>query len=166
MNHPTIEQHRRESRTEWPFFAFVTLVMAIIYGIVVIQVPDLRADSTKFMLFTVLMVVHAAFYWLPFLFPFSPSQGLVFLLVQSVLAYTLIFITASLILIFGLIAPLIGLSLGMLPGRTTAIFIVMLLATSAGVMVIFEGWASVSSWLFVMLPITLFIIIYVILYGR
>ena len=166
MKHPTIRQHRRKSRTEWPFFAFVTLVMVIIYGIVVLQAPDLRSAPTKFILFSVLMVVHAALYWLPFLFPFSPSQGLVFLLVQSVLAYTLIFIAVSPILIFGLIAPLIGLSLGMLPGRITAIFIIMLLVTSAGVMVIFEGWASVSGWLFVMLPITLFIIIYVILYGR
>jgi NarL family two-component system sensor histidine kinase YdfH len=65
-----------------------------------------------------------------------------------------------------LVAPLIGLSLGMLPGRATAVFIVIVLAISAGVMVFFEGWTSVSGWLLLALPITLFIIIYVVLYGR
>ncbi len=33
-------------------------------------------------------------------------------------------------------------------------------------MVFFEGWTSVSGWLLLALPITLFIIIYVVLYGR
>ncbi len=53
--------------------------MIFIYGIVVIQIPDLRDDPAKFVLFTVLMVVHAALYWLPLLFPFNTKQGLIYL---------------------------------------------------------------------------------------
>ena len=166
MDQPTIEQHRQESRSEWPFFAFVTLVMIFIYGIAVVQIPDLRANPIIFVLFTVLLVVHAALYWLPLLFPFNTKQGLLYLSVQTILAYTLILIAGSPFLTFGLVAPLIGLSLGMLPGRVTAVFIIIVLAISAGVMVIFEGWTSVSGWLLLALPITLFIIIYVVLYGR
>jgi len=167
MDQPTIEQHRQESRSEWPFFAFVTLVMIFIYGIAVVQIPDLRANPILFVLFTVLLVVHAVLYWMPLLFPFgSTKQGLLYLSVQTILAYTLILMAGSPFLTFGLIAPLIGLSLGMLPGRVTAVFIIIVLAISAGVMVIFEGWTSVSGWLLLALPTTLFIIIYVVLYGR
>ena len=166
MSQQNIKLHRQEARSEWPFFAFVTLVMVIIYGIVVVQVPDLRADRTRIMLFSVLMLVHAALYWLPLLFPLTNIRALFYLVVQAVLAYTLILITASPFLTLGLVAPLIGLSLGMLPARTTALFIVIVLAISAGIMVFLEGWMSVSGWLLLALPITLFIIIYVVLYGR
>jgi len=166
MDQQNIEQHRQESRSEWPFFAFVTLVMIFIYGIVVVQILDPRDDPTEFVLFTVLMVVHTALYWLPLLFPFNTKQGLIYLSVQTILAYTLILIAGSPFLTFGLVAPLIGLSLGMLPGRATAVFIVIVLAISAGVMVFFEGWTSVSGWLLLAIPITIFIIIYVVLYGR
>jgi len=63
MKQSTIEQHRRATRSEWPFFAFVTLVMAIIYGTVVLQAPDLRSVPAKFLFFTILMVVYTALYW-------------------------------------------------------------------------------------------------------
>jgi len=167
MDQQTIEKHRQESRSEWPFFAFVTLVMIFIYGIVVVQIPELRANPTEFVLFTVLLVVHTALYWLPLLYPFNNlKQGIIYLIVQTVLAYTLILIAGSPFLTFGLVAPLIGLSLGMLPRRATAVFIIIVLAISASVMVVFEGWTSVSGWLLLAIPTTLFIIIYVVLYGR
>jgi len=166
MDQQNIEQHRQEARSEWPFFAFLTLVMIFIYGIVVVQDTALREDPARLAFFTILMVVHTGLYWLPLLPLLNTVQGLVFLLFQMILAYTLIFIAGSPFLTFGLVAPFIGLSLGILPRTAAAVFIIIVLATSTIVMVFFEGWTSIGSWLFLALPVTLFIIIYVVLYGR
>ncbi len=166
MNQQDIKQYRQEVRTEWPFFAFLTLVMVFIYGIVAMQNAALFDDPVSFALFTILMVVHTALYWLPLFYQLTTKRGLIFLVFQLVLAYILIFIVGIPILTFGLVAPLIGLSLGILPRSAAAVFIVIVLAISTFVMVFFEGWTSIGNWLFLALPVTLFIVIYVMLYGR
>jgi NarL family two-component system sensor histidine kinase YdfH len=160
---PIQRQQARESR---PFFIIVLVVMVALYTWGVSTSPALR-DPFRFIAFTVLMTLTA---FLPWLSPYvvrKPSWVLLFLFVQGSVAFVLSLLAGDLTVIFGVYTMLIGLAVGMLRGTPYTILVV---AIYLGLAVI-DLFLTVSASMLIvplatLVPIILFVVIYVTLYSR
>ncbi len=152
---------------ERPFFYLVMLVLAGIYAFAVYSTPGLRAPI-RLLPFTVIMLVHAALHWFsPRFTTAQPRQAIFYLAIQGALAFTLNLLAYNPGMAFGLYAALIGEAVGVLRDRRlAAAAIAVYLILGSINFALREGWESLTIWLFLALPTTFFIIIYVALYQR
>ncbi|HLB50215.1 MAG TPA: sensor histidine kinase [Anaerolineales bacterium] len=150
-----------------PFFILVMLVLAGIYAFAVYSTPDLRAPI-RLIPFTAIMLIHAALHWISPRFTTGQLRpAIVYLTIQGVLAFALNLLAHNLSIAFGLYAALIGEAVGALRDRRLAAgAIATYLALGSINFVLGAGWGSLSSWFFAALPMTLFVVIYVVLYQR
>lgn len=149
-----------------PFLVIVTVVLVVLYGASLVGDPELRSLPTV-VLFTALMLVHGVIYWLILRLPQSLPWIVAYLVVQTVLATAIALLAGNLATSFGLFAALIGLSVGLLRQRVlAAIAVLILLALLAIVGLPAGDVISLSGWLVAVLPMTLFVVIYVVLYTR
>lgn len=158
--------HQSRLRETRPFLVVVTVVMI---GMYVVAVSGLGARRTPLHVsaLTGLMVVHLALYWCLLILPEKISAYVVFLLVQSALAFTLTLLTRQATLSMGLYSPLVGVAVGALRNRRwTALVILGILCIAALSIYLLPDSNIPADWFWVMVPITLFVIIYVELYSR
>jgi len=150
-----------------PFFILVMLVLAGIYAFAVYSTPDLRAPI-RLIPFTAIMLIHAALHWISPRFTTGQLRpAIVYLTIQGGLAFALNLLAHNLSIAFGLYAALIGEAVGALRDRRLAAgAIATYLALGSINFVLGAGWGSLSSWFFAALPMTLFVVIYVVLYQR
>ena len=154
------------SISERPFFFIVMAALAFIFIVSILQTPALR-EPLRLIVYTGLMLAYAALFWLPLYRHLDRSGILIYLLMVTTLALTLSWMVASAALAFGLIAPLIGIAFGMIPNRLVAAAVVVgLLGLSALAIGLSAGWTQLSAWPLMAVPLTVFIVIYVTLYGR
>jgi NarL family two-component system sensor histidine kinase YdfH len=155
------------ARETGPFLIIVTVVLIALYGASLASNPALRT-MPALAIFTALMLVHGVLYWLVLRLPQTMPWILAYLIVQTALATAIALLAANLGTSFGLFAALIGISVGMLrPRGLAAAAVLILLALLALVTArINEGDISLSGWLVMAIPMTLFVVIYVLLYTR
>jgi NarL family two-component system sensor histidine kinase YdfH len=149
-----------------PFFAVVTIVMI---GIYIAALMGLGEDRTLWhvSLLTVMMLVHLALYWGLLFFPEKISTYVLFLAVQSALAFGITLLSRQATLSIGLYAPLVGVAVGSLRNlrwKTLSIAGILFLATLNAF--ILPGSNLPVGWFWIVIPVTLFVIIYVELYSR
>jgi NarL family two-component system sensor histidine kinase YdfH len=155
-----------EARETRPFLVIVTVVLVALYGVSLAGQPELRSLPAV-ALFTALMLAHGVTYWLVLRLPQSLPWIVAYLVVQTALATAIALLATNLGVSFGLFAALIGLSVGMLRQRALAVAAVLiLLALLAFVSIKAADALPLSWWLVAALPMTLFVIIYVVLYTR
>jgi NarL family two-component system sensor histidine kinase YdfH len=156
-----------EARPVWPFFVMLTVAMLFIYLWSLADSPRLHASPVLLVVFTVLLIVYVALFWLSPLWAMREPQAAIYLLVQAALAFTLTLLVQNAALIFGLFAALIGVTVGML-GRTRRMLLAIVLEVglSAFAFVLVAGSVSLGEWALSIGPIVVFVIIYVVMYVR
>jgi NarL family two-component system sensor histidine kinase YdfH len=156
-----------EARPVWPFFIILTVAMLFIYLWSLADSPRLHTSPVLVVVFTVLMIVYVALFWLSPLWAMREPQAVIYLLVQAALAFTLTMLVQNAALIFGLFAALIGVTVGML-GRTRRMLLAIVLEVglSAFAFVLVAGSVSLGAWALSIGPVVVFVIIYVVMYVR
>jgi NarL family two-component system sensor histidine kinase YdfH len=152
---------------ERPFFFFLTLILSGMYFWVVFTTPALQQPGIL-VLFTLLMVLHIALHWLAPLLERVGRLIPAYILVQGMLAFAVSQLSGNQGMIFGTYLALIGEAFGIL--RMSSLWGVvavggylLLSLVNFGLIV---GWDYLLWWAVGVLPITLFIAIYVTLYSR
>ncbi len=155
------------ARETVPFLVIVTVVLLVLCGASLASNPALRAMPTL-AIFTTLLLVHGVLYWLVLRLPQTMAWILAYLVVQTALATAIALLAANLGTSFGLFAALIGISVGMLRQRALAAAAVLILLALLALVTlsIDDGAVTLSWWLVVAIPMTLFVVIYVLLYTR
>ncbi len=156
-----------EARPVLPFFFMLTIAMLFIYFLSVKDSSRLNASLVLVIVFTVLMIIYVALFWLSPLWAMRQPQAVIYLIVQAALAFTLTMLVQNAALVFGLFAALLGVTVGML-GRTRSMFVAVLLEVtlSAFAFVLIAGSVSLGAWALSIGPVVVFVIVYVVMYVR
>lgn len=164
---PASAVDQQAARETLPFLVIVTVVLAVLYGASLASRPELRGLPAV-ALFTALMLAHGVLYWLVLRLPQTLPWILGYLAVQTALATAIALLAANLGTSFGLFAALIGISVGMLRQRALAAAAVLILLALLALVTlrISDGDLTLSWWLVMAIPMTLFVVIYVLLYTR
>ncbi len=163
--HPSFPEG--DAHTVRPFFIFLTVVVAGMYVWSVLASPWLRTPG-PLALFTLLMLVHLGVHWSIFLIYHRPRLHGIYFILQGLLALALGVLSQNVGMSFGLYMGLVGEAVGALQGRTwwVAAAVVYNLALSLLCYRLIEGWSNVGWALLAVVPMTLFVIIYVVLFNR
>jgi len=165
--HATFGQALKEARPVWPFFLMLTVAMFFIYFWSLANSPRLQASPALAIVFTVLMIIYVALFWLSPLWAMRRPQAVIYLIVQSALSFTLTMLVQNTAMAFGLFAALLGVTVGML-GRTraTLVAIVLEIGLSALASLSIEGSISLVTWALSIGPVVVFVVVYVGMYVR
>jgi two-component system, NarL family, sensor histidine kinase YdfH len=166
MNNRTIGRFFKAQGSEFPFFIFVTVILTGIYVLSVLNSPTLH-NPLSFIIFTLLMIVHISLYWCVSYFEKSLRWILGYLILQGMLAFTLSLMGQNLALTIGLYGGLIGIASGLLkltPWGLGMIGFFFTLSFISYCLVV--GWDQLFWWLMAIIPMAVFVIIYVLLYNR
>jgi two-component system, NarL family, sensor histidine kinase YdfH len=153
----------REARV---FFIIVTLALGGSAALAIHSLPALRAPE-RLIPFVILLALHIALYWFSPAFMLSLRRAVGFLVVQAILVFILTLFPRDLSMILSLYPALLGITVGMLRERqriVTVIIVWLCLATLNLVLVL--GVTVLPTWLFFAPPLTLFVVVYVVLYLR
>jgi len=148
------------------FFIFMTIVMIGIYILSLNQNSTLR-QPTFVIPFTLLMLVHIALHWM--VVPIIQTQKckLIYILGQGVLAFIITHISRNTGMVFALYMALIGETVGFLGiSRWSALSTIYYLILSLTNFVIFTNIESAAYWLLTIIPLVIFIGMYVTMYLR
>ncbi len=156
-----------DARRVWPFFVMLTAAMLFMYYWSVRDSLRLQSSPWLLIVFTVLMIIYIVMFWLSPRWAERRPQAVVYLVVQSMLAFTLVMIVQNVAMIFGVFAALVGVSVGML-GRTRSLVVALVLemALSALCFVLIAGSISLGAWILGTVPAVIFIVVYVVMYVR
>lgn len=148
------------------FFVFMTVVLIGVYMLSFAQNPALRQPVTA-ILFTVLMVVHIALHWMVIPIIKVPKRKVVYILGQGLLAFLITHISRNTGMVFALYMALIGETIGFLGvSRWGALSTLYFLSLSLTNFLIFTNLESAASWLLTIIPVVIFIGMYVTMYVR
>ncbi|MBK5107867.1 MAG: sensor histidine kinase [Anaerolineales bacterium] len=160
---PEISRVERDQRL---FVWFETLAVAIMYFLAVANTPSVRKPVTLF-IFTGLIIVHILLHWQLGRIITQPRKATLYILIQGVLVFVILLIPNNLYMIIALYMILLGQAVGLF-GLTyksllAAIYYLALLTIS---LINLSGWAASVNLLLSILPIAIFVILFVALYMR
>jgi NarL family two-component system sensor histidine kinase YdfH len=148
------------------FFAFMTLVMIGVYFMTLAQNSSLH-HSWLVVLFTFLMAVHVTLHWLVVRIIQSSSLKTLYILGQGLLAFFITQLSHNTAMVFALYMALIGETIGFLGiNRWGALSTLYYMVLSLINFVLFTNMDSAVYWLITIVPIIVFISMYVTLYVR
>lgn len=152
---------------EYPFFIFLSLVLIGITAASIASSEYLRGNPALLGLYSLVMLVHIAIYWLAPRFAASQKQTLLYLPVQYLIAFAAVLISRSNVLTIGVFMGLIGITVGMLRlTRLGVLGIGIILGLSLVSYGMLQGWDTLLQWVTLSVPVTIFISLYVYLYMR
>ena len=148
------------------FFAFMTLVLIGMYFMTLTQNLTLR-QSWLSILFTLLMVVHIVLHWLVVRIIQVPARKVIYVIGQGLLAFMITYLSQNTGMVFSLYMALIGETIGFLGlSRWGVLSTLYYLVLSLVNFVLFSDANSALYWLLTIIPIVIFISMYVTLYVR
>jgi len=148
------------------FFIFMTLILIGMYFMSFAQNPALR-QFWNGTLFTILMVIHVALHWLVIRIIQTPIRKTLYIISQGLLALIITHISRNTGMVFALYMALIGETIGFLGiSRWSALSTLYFLALSLLNFAIFTNLGNAIYWLLTVIPIIIFISLYVTLYIR
>ena len=157
---------RPETPVEWPFFLILTAAFVFVYFQAVLSNAALR-QPVRLVLFTVLMVVHITLHWLS-MRVLKWGQVAIYLIIQSVLAFSIVTLGGSIGPLLALYMGLIGETIGLLgeKPRWRIVAVAAFLGLSLLNYILQVSRTEWYWWFLAMLPMTFFVVVYVILYTR
>jgi len=160
------EKGHPETPVEWPFFLILTAAFVFVYFQAVLSNTALR-QPVRLVLFTVLMVVHITLHWLS-MRVLKWGQVAIYLIIQSVLAFSIVTLGGSIGPLLALYMGLIGETIGLLgeKPRWRIVAVAAFLGLSLLNYILQVSRTEWYWWFLAMLPMTFFVIVYVILYTR
>ncbi|GAP16946.1 signal transduction histidine kinase [Levilinea saccharolytica] len=148
------------------FWYMLTAAVVFLYVWTLVNKPDMRQPGTL-VLFTALMLVHLGLHWAVITLNLSTRTAVIVLLVQSGLVFTLVSMSAAEALAIGLYMSLIGEALGFLrisrAGVGMTLYLLLLSGVNFGLLL---GWGQLPFWALMVLPLAVFVSVYVTLYSR
>ncbi len=149
-----------------PFYLLVMLALAFLYSITLYTDPTVRQPAVLIP-FTALMLIHAVLHWTMIPIIRKSRSPWLYLSVQSALAFSMTLLTSSSALSYGLYMALIGEAVGVVrkPAYKAAA-VITFVSLSAVSVILVSRQQDALTWLFIILPMTLFVVIYTTLYGR
>lgn len=148
------------------FFTFMTLVLIGVYVMTLIQNSTLR-QSWVAIPFTILMIVHIAVHLMVIRIIQVPARKTLYILVQGVLAFLITQLSQNTVMVFALYMALIGETIGFLGiNRWGVLSTLYYLILSLINFVLFTNLGNAVYWLLTIIPIVIFIGMYVTLYVR
>ena len=148
------------------FFAFMTLVLTGMYVLTLVTNPSLR-QSWMVIPFTILMAVHIILHWMVTRIIQTPSHQAFYVIGQGLLAFAIAYLSQNTGMILGIYMALIGETLGFLGitrwGILSTLYYVSLSLIS---FLLFTGPVQAMFWLITIIPIVIFVGMYVTLYVR
>lgn len=159
----TSQDDVREAR---PFYLVVMVVLAGLYLLALSQSIELRAPE-RLIAFTALMLLHAVLHWHSPRLAGNLRAGVIYLAVQGVIFFILPLIANANYLVLGLSLALVGEAVGILWNAAwIALAIVFLLGLAAADLVLLQGNQPLPDWAIAALPMTFFVVLYVVMYSR
>jgi NarL family two-component system sensor histidine kinase YdfH len=150
---------------ERPFFVFLTVVLVVVYGQTVSSNAHLRQPLT-FSVFTLLMAVHIALYWMMSWILRRTAKAWLVLVIQGILAYILVVMAQTIGVAFGLFPGLIDLAIGIYRSWRAIFPAAYYLGLSLLSALTIIGSSALLWWAVGIIPASLFAAIYVALYSR
>jgi two-component system, NarL family, sensor histidine kinase YdfH len=150
----------------WPFFVILSVILTAIFVLAVIQNPDLQRPAVLLPLI-VLLLLHILMHWAsPFLFETFQRAGLL-LGIHGAIAFSLVTATGSVHLAYPVYMGLIGETVGILQKNwQRMVGVLAYLALSIVNLYLLGDREALTAWYTVVVPITIFVVVYVILYTR
>ncbi len=156
-----------DPHSEWPFMLFLTFVFVFIYIWTVTSSARVRIPAVL-LTFTVLFNIHLGFHWVSIWWLKKNWSTWLYLGIQAGIVFTLVSIAGELGALVGLYLGLIGEAVGMFSGswlqKGLAVAGILALSAINFYWVLPEG--QIFWWAIAILPMSVFVIIYVMLYGR
>jgi NarL family two-component system sensor histidine kinase YdfH len=155
------------AESEWPFMLFLSIVLGFIYVWTVVVSGRLRIPGVL-ALFTILFLLHLALHWLNLWWLKRGWNSWIYLAIQMALVITLVSVAGVLGALFGLYMGLVGEAVGMLASSwlKKAAAVAGILAVSAVNYLTFMPGSDFIWWIVAIVPMTFFVIVYVVLYSR
>jgi NarL family two-component system sensor histidine kinase YdfH len=155
-----------EIREMTPFFWGLTIAILIMYSSTLYGNPAMRA-AARLIPFTLLMLLHLALYWLSFIYNLDSKLMLGYFIFQALLAFILTLMAAFVGLTLGLYMGLIGETVGVMRYSWKAVILTAVyLGLSATGVVLIGSWGGLTSWVIAIIPLTAFVVVYVVLFMR
>jgi NarL family two-component system sensor histidine kinase YdfH len=152
--------------SERPFMFFLSFVFLFIYVWTVAGVPRIR-ETLLLIPFTALFLVHLSLHWLILWWVKRKWNLWAYLALQTAIAFILSSMAAAIGPLIGLYLSLIGVSAGMLRGIwRIALAVFFVLAVALLNYFLFTGGTGMIWLVLVAGPMTVFVILYVVLYSR
>jgi NarL family two-component system sensor histidine kinase YdfH len=155
-----------ETPMEWPFFLILSAAFVFVYFQAVFSNAALRMPG-RLILFTVLMAAHIALHWLSIRVLQWHREG-IYLVVQGVLAFAIVSLGGSIGPLLALYMGLIGETIGLLREKPRWMYVAVaaILGLSLLNYILQVSRTEWYWWFVAMLPLTLFVVVYVVLYSR
>jgi NarL family two-component system sensor histidine kinase YdfH len=148
------------------FVWFMTLVIAVIYALALNNNPTIRQPMI-FIVFTACILVHVILHWVLGIITEHPSYIPWYIFVQGVLAFIISMLANSLGMSFALYMALIGEGVGLYGLKRQGVLAISYYLTLLIINIIqFLGWDSSGTTLLWLIPMVLFVVVYVWLYMR
>jgi two-component system, NarL family, sensor histidine kinase YdfH len=156
-----------KAESEWPFMLFLTAILGFIYVWTVAVSGRLRIPGVL-VLFTVLFILHLALHWFNIWWLKRGWNNWIYLVIQTALVFTMVSFAGVLGALFGLYMGVLGEAVGMMAAswRKKAAAVAGILAVSAVNYLTFMPGSEFIWWIIAIVPMTFFVIIYVVLYSR
>lgn len=148
------------------FFVFMTIVLIGMYFVSIANNPALRQFWYGAQ-FTTLMIIHIALHWMVVRIIQTPKRKALYIIVQGLLALFITDMSRNTGMVFSLYMALIGETIGFLGiSRWSALSTLYFLTLSLINLVIFTDLENAIYWLVTIIPIIIFIGMYVTMYMR
>ena len=148
------------------FFVFMTLILVGMYIVSITSNPSLH-QFWNGTLFTILMVIHITVHWMVVRIIQTPKNKAIYIIGQGLLAFIITYLSRNTGMVFSLYMALIGETIGFLGiSRGSALSTLYFLALSLLNLAIFTNLDNAIYWLITIIPIIIFISMYVTLYVR
>jgi NarL family two-component system sensor histidine kinase YdfH len=155
-----------DHRLSRPFFILLIFVLLFIYSFALYDQPELRKLG-RFLAFTFLMITHLVLHWRVIALVQRPDREVPYVVVQSIIALLLVYMLDELGLAFGVVAAMIGESVGILrKKRAIAVLVVIFLLAGMFAALDLSGQNSAPAIWIASIPLVLFVVIFVELYSR
>jgi two-component system, NarL family, sensor histidine kinase YdfH len=148
------------------FFWFLTLILTGMTVWMIVSQPEIRRPLLLIP-FVVLMAVHIVLHWRLRRFSTKPNWTIVYIMVQSLIALALIWITRNIGVTLGLTMALVGETIGLYGVSPRGLLASLYyLVCSIGFYIWRSGVSQIGWWLIAIIPMLVFVVIYVELYSR
>ena len=148
------------------FTWFLTLVMVFLYIVALLENPALH-KPLPLVAFTVLLIIHVILHWQIEKVIEDPKRTTGYFLLQGALGFIICTLARNQAVLLGIYMALLGETVGMLGLRRKTLLIVLYYVVLAVINYQqFETPDSIIWMLVAILPVTVFTLIYVILYNR
>lgn len=148
------------------FFVFMTVILISMYFVSITNNPALHQFWYGAQ-FTILMIIHIALHWMVVRIIQTPKRKALYIIVQGLLALFITDMSQNTGMVFSLYMALIGETIGFLGiSRWSVLSTLYFITLSLLNLVIFTDIENAIYWLVTIIPVIIFISLYVTLYIR